>query len=216
MKYLSLPFNLTKQDEVGDDDYFRFEGYLSTFNNVDLGDDMIMKGAFDNTLGKRKVKILYQHDSSDLLGVFDSLKTDENGLFVQGRMPKAHSKVKDVMCLMKCGAIEAMSIGYTTVDSDWDDRGVRMLKEVDLWEGSLVTFPMNPKAVVTSMKKMQMDEIKKVITKRDFERCLRESGAFSKEAAMKLASYFVNPRESEDAKFAQQLAEITKLVNTKL
>lgn len=199
-KYLTVPFKFEKS-VVEDDEYYRFEGYASTYNNVDRGDDMVMRGAFSNTLKDRNpntIKILYQHDPEKPLGVGERFKDDENGLFFAGMMPKQLSWARDTMALIKCGAIDSLSIGYIPVKYDYDDRGIRQLKEIDLYEVSPVVMPMNPKAVITASKKLDVDDVKKILTKRDFERCLRESGAFSVNAAIKLASYFV-PRESASA-----------------
>lgn len=152
-KYLTIPFKVTKQ--VNDDEYFRFEGYASTYNNVDLGDDMVTEGAFENTLKTKApsdINLLWQHNIDMPLGVYEEIRNDKNGLFVRGKMPKEHSQVKDVMALMKCGAIKSMSIGYIPTKFDYDDRGIRLLKEIDLYEISLVTMPMNPKAVITGTK----------------------------------------------------------------
>lgn len=213
-KYLTLPLGEFKQSSE-EDEFFRFEGYLSTYNNVDLGDDIMLEGAFDKSLASKRpnsVKVLYQHDPSRPLGVFENITSDVKGLYVKAKMPKENSMVKDVMCLMKCGAIDSMSIGYSTVEYDYNKQGKRILKEVDLWEGSLVTFPMNTEALVTGMKnaKFDIDDIKHIKTKRDFERCLRDSGIFSARAAVRLASHF--SRESEIDALTKQIEGLTKLI----
>lgn len=149
-----MAFELKSQKD-DDDDYYYFEGYASTYNNVDLGDDVVMEGAFDNTMKTKKpnnIKILYQHDMRMPLGIATEFRDDKNGFFIRAKMPKEHSQAKDVMALMKCGAIDSMSIGYIPVKFDYDDRGTRLLKEIDLHEVSLVTMPMNPKAMITAMK----------------------------------------------------------------
>ena len=152
-KYLALPFSFKNIEE--DDEFYRFSGYASTFDNVDLGMDKIMPGAFDNTIKTKsanQIKLLYQHDMKMPLGVFDEVRADKNGLYVNARMPKDHSQVKDVMALMKCGALNSMSIGFIPKEWDYDEQNIRSLKDVDLHEISLVTMPMNPKAQITSFK----------------------------------------------------------------
>lgn len=182
--------------EVSEDSkYYEFSGYASTFNNVDLYNDAVMPGAFKASIIKRMPKLIYQHDMRQPLGVIDDIYEDDKGLMIKGRMPKGHSLVKDIKELLDCGAIDSFSIGYSTTDSEMRD-GTRLLKEVDLWEVSFVTLPANPKATVTSVK--SVEEIKtEVKTQRDFEKILRESGAFSKDACVYLASCFKSPEEGE-------------------
>ena len=158
MEKLVLPFEIKQIKE--DDDFFMFEGYLSTFGNVDLGDDVVMPGAFKETIEELESKgaflpVLWQHKHVEPVGVFTSMKEDQKGLFVTGKMPKGDSFVSGrVMPQMKVGSVNKMSIGY----SCWGDGafsvvdGIRQLHRVKLWEGSLVTVPMNPEASVTGIK----------------------------------------------------------------
>lgn len=157
MKRLCVPFEVKEFNE--EDLYFSFSGYAATFNNVDRGGDVILPGAFTKTLGaimaqskEGKLPILWQHDASVPLGVFTMLKEDPHGLYVEGRMPKADTFVTGrVMPQMKAGSIDSMSIGFITVDADYED-SKRFLKEINLIETSFVTIPMNTLAKVTSMK----------------------------------------------------------------
>jgi HK97 family phage prohead protease len=192
-KTLDAKLQLKNTDE--DSKYYEFSGYASTFNNVDLYDDAVMPGAFKESLLKKMPKLIYQHNMSQPLGVIDEAYEDDKGLMIKGRMPKAHSLVKDIKELLDCGAIDSFSIGYSTVDSEMRD-GTRLLKQLDLWEVSFVTLPANPKATITSVK--SIDDIKEEVkTQRDFEKILRESGAFSKDACVYLASCFKSPEEGE-------------------
>lgn len=156
--------------EVSDEGVF--EGYASKFGDRDQGGDTVMKGAFKNSLSQRKpkgVKMLWQHDPSHPIGVWDEIKEDATGLYVRGRLLTTVSKAKETYELMKAGVIDGLSIGYRTIKSLRDDAtGFRQLKEVDLWEISLVTFPMLTSATVTSVKGDW--------TKREVERVLREAG----------------------------------------
>lgn len=157
IKRLCVPFEAKAFDE--EDLYFSFSGYAATFNNVDRGGDVILPGAFTKTLSvlmeqtkEGKMPILWQHNSSVPLGVFTELKEDPHGLYVRGRMPKADTFVAGrVIPQMKAGSIEHMSIGYITVDADYED-SKRYLKEVNLIETSFVTIPMNTLAKVTDVK----------------------------------------------------------------
>lgn len=141
--------------EVSDEG--EFEGYASKFGDRDQGGDVVMKGAFKKSLRQRKgskgVKMLWQHDSSFPIGVWDEVKEDEQGLYVRGHLLTSVSKAKETYELMKAGIIDGLSIGYRTVKAVRDEAtGSRQLKELELWEISLVTFPMLSSATVTSVK----------------------------------------------------------------
>ena len=152
-----------------------FEGYASIFNNKDLGNDVIRKGASENTLKGKKpkqIKLLYQHKTDEPIGVIDSLTEDNKGLYLKGRLAMGTQKGKEVYELMKMGALDSMSIGYrlTPEDYKYDPKERRrVIKSVDLMEISLVTFPMNPKAKITKVKLAEMNT-------REIEHYLRDVG----------------------------------------
>jgi HK97 family phage prohead protease len=154
-----------------------FEGYASVFGVVDQGFDIVQRGAFLKSLsGGRKVKMLWQHDQSQPIGVWDEIKEDERGLKVRGRVLKEVQKGAEAQALLKAGALDSMSIGYRTVEATEEADGrVRKLLEVDLFEISLVTFPMLPEAMVT--------DVKTIKTEREFEVFLRDAGYSRKQAA---------------------------------
>lgn len=150
MDHKNAAFELKREpDEDGS-----FEGYASVFGVVDQGMDVVERGAFRKSLGSgRKVKMLWQHDPQQPIGVWDEVREDEKGLFVKGRLLKDVSKGREAMALMRAGAIDSMSIGYRTTEAVAEAGGrVRKLMEVDLFEISLVTFPMLPDATVTAVK----------------------------------------------------------------
>jgi len=181
-----------------DDKYYHFEGLASTFGNEDLGGDVVMAGAFMESLLERTPKLLNQHDFNQPLGIIDEATETPQGLFIKGRMPKGNPRVEDVASMVKIGAIDSFSIGYRVKEFLKDaDTGVRKLIKVALFEVSFVTFPMNPAAKVTGMKGLSVDRVKEIKTKRDFENILRESGVFSKDACVMLASKFREPDQSE-------------------
>ena len=169
---------LCEYKEIDADDDGTFEGYASIFNNQDLGNDVIRKGAFLKTLGERNpksIKLLYQHKSDELIGVVDSLTEDSKGLYLKGRLAMGTQKGREVFELMKMGALDSMSIGYRLSPDGYkydDKKKRRIIKEVDLMEVSLVTFPMNPKAKVTKVKLAEMSE-------REIEKYLRDVGVTS-------------------------------------
>jgi HK97 family phage prohead protease len=133
-----------------------FEGYASLFGAEDLGRDMVMPGAFRASLlkrGRRGVKLLYQHDPSEPIGVWTKIAEDRRGLFVQGQLLGDVARGREVLSLMRAGAIDGLSIGYHVVRAEADKKtGLRRLWQVDLWEISVVTFPMLPEARISAVK----------------------------------------------------------------
>lgn len=151
-EYKSFPAEF-KDMNVADDGLFRFKGYASVFNNVDYGRDKILPTAFDKFLAKgNSINVLWQHDMREPLGIAD-LNKDSSGLYANAKLPKDDSLVSGrVIPQMKIGAIKEMSIGFMLKDYSFDEDGVRILKEIELFEISLVTKAMNPKALVDSFK----------------------------------------------------------------
>jgi HK97 family phage prohead protease len=141
MKFHQFDTDLT----LGDDHVI--EGYASLFGSVDQGGDIVEKGAYKASLGAgRRVKMLWQHDPREPIGIWDEVREDDRGLYVKGRLLDTVSRAREAAALTRAGAIDGLSIGYRTVKSHKDDRGRRCLSEVELWEVSLVTFPMLPEA----------------------------------------------------------------------
>jgi len=129
-----------------------FEGLLAVYNNVDLGGDCIMPGAFTKTLQEHgpQVPLLWQHQTAEPIGIL-TLTDGPDALSVQGQLLLDLDMAQKALVLLKNKIIKGMSIGYDTIQ-DSVENGVRYLKELRLWEGSLVTFPMNEQAMVTSVK----------------------------------------------------------------
>jgi HK97 family phage prohead protease len=173
--------------EMDTDDDGSFEGYASVFNNKDLGNDVIRQGAFTKTITGRKassIKLLYQHKTDEPIGVIDSLEEDKRGLKIKGRLAMGTQKGREVFELMKMGALDSMSIGYRLQPDGYkyDDKNKRrVIKEVDLMEVSMVTFPMNPKAKITKVKLAEMDA-------REIEAYLRDVGVMSTAVAKQTAN----------------------------
>jgi len=133
----------------------RIQGYASIFGSCDQGGDIVEKGAYGRSLEALKasggrVKMLWQHDPAQPIGIWDTIREDDVGLFVEGRLLKSVARAQEAAALIEAGAIDGLSIGYRTVRSSKDDRGVRHLSDVELWEVSLVTFPMLLQARVMS------------------------------------------------------------------
>ncbi|PZO81672.1 MAG: HK97 family phage prohead protease [Mesorhizobium amorphae] len=141
-------------DRIGSDG--TFAGYASLFHVADLGRDVVEPGAFRRSLDKRGasgVRMLFQHDPAQPIGTWLELKEDRRGLFVRGRLATGAAKAREVLSLMEAGAVDGLSIGFRTVRAAPDKgRGLRRILEADLWEISIVTFPMQPDARVTALK----------------------------------------------------------------
>lgn len=142
-KFIALDLKSVDGDGV-------FEGYASVFDREDLGRDVVVRGAFRDSLATRGasgVRMLFQHDPAQPIGVWQSLEEDAKGLYAQGRLMHDVTRAREVMSLMKAGAIDGLSIGFRAVKAKRDTRsGVRRIEKVDLWEISVVTFPMLPDA----------------------------------------------------------------------
>jgi HK97 family phage prohead protease len=146
VKYTSLSA-LTETGQIG-----RIRGYASRFGEPDQAGDVVAPGAFAASLARlkaagRSVKFLWQHDPARPIGVWHEVIENRNGLFVSGEVLTDLNLGKEASILMKAGAIDGLSIGYRVIRAENNtETGGRILREVDLWEVSLVTFPMLPTA----------------------------------------------------------------------
>ena len=132
------------------------EGYASLFGAVDQARDMVMRGAFAQTLRQKSVQrvpMLFQHDPAEPVGVWLELREDERGLYARGRLIPEVARGRELLALIRSGAIDGLSIGFRTVKGRIDPKTrVRALLAVDLWEISIVTFPLLAGARVHAVK----------------------------------------------------------------
>jgi HK97 family phage prohead protease len=131
----------------------QFDGYASLFGVPDLARDVVLAGAFQDSLAQRGgaggVRLLWQHDPREPLGVFTHIQEDRRGLYVRGALNLQVGRGQDLFALLRQGAVAGLSIGYKPVRARRDAlTGQRHLLQVDLWEVSLVTFPLLPAARV--------------------------------------------------------------------
>ena len=133
-----------------------FEGYASLFGIADQAGDVVMPGAFRASLAERGaggIRMLWQHDPNTPIGVWETIAEDARGLFVAGRLDLNVGKARELHALMRSGAVDGLSIGFRTNRARKDPAtGQRRLHAIDLWEISLVTFPMLPQARVSTVK----------------------------------------------------------------
>ena len=200
-KQLVRPFAIKASDEDG-----TFTGYGSVFDVIDSYRDIILPGAFADTISEHKEKdtapiLLWQHNPDEPIGVWDEVKEDDHGLLMSGRFAMDTQRGREAHSLLKMGAIRGLSIGYSIPKggAEWDDdRKLRELSKIDLWETSLVTFPANPAALVTDVRAALQDGIYPTV--RELEKFLRDAG-FSKNDAQTIITNgyrtFIE-REAED------------------
>lgn len=200
---LNCPFEVKSIDENG-----VFTGYASVFGNIDAWDDVVMPGAFTDSLARRKPAMLWQHDTGQPIGVWRSMNEDGKGLLGVGELLiEGVPRAREAYALLKAEALNGLSIGYVPVDYGFtkrDGKEVRELKVIDLWEVSLVTFPANDAARVTGVK-----GIGDLETVRDVEEYLRDAGLTRSEAKGLISQVkTVSLREADTAALIAQAQDL--------
>lgn len=200
-KQLNRPFELKKASNDGE-----FSGYGSVFGVEDSYKDVVLPGAFKDSLSawgqKNKLpKMLWQHRSDSPIGVYTKMYEDDHGLFMEGKLITEVTQGKEALALMKAGALDSFSIGYslkewTTVKQD-DGGVIYQLSKLDLWEVSLVTFPANDQALLAEVKAVL--ESGNLPTEREFELLLRDAGFSATNAKAIIATGFKSLRATRDA-----------------
>lgn len=217
-EYLDVPFELETKDVDGETGSFK--GYGSTFNGApDPYGDVVLPGAFSKSIasGGRNgtgVALLWQHMTDAPVGTWTSLGEDKKGLAVEGQLVKGVKQADEGLLLMKAGAIKGLSIGYTVPKngSEFDkDKGIRYLKEVTLWEISLVTFPANTKAQITRVKALENST-----TAREFEAALRDAGLSLREAKLVVYRARTFLKDQRDSKAMNDMLSALRAENTRM
>ncbi|MFU1599222.1 HK97 family phage prohead protease [Alteromonas macleodii] len=179
-----------------------FEGYGSVFGVKDSYSDIVVKGAFQKSLDKHKEKgslpaLLWQHQMDEPIGVYSEMKEDDNGLFVKGRLLIDDDPLaKRAHAHLKAGSISGLSIGYSLNDYEYDNqKDAFILKDLDLWEVSLVTFPANEEARISDVKTaLNTGEIPQPAL---VEKCLRDVGFSRSQAKAFMADGFKALRDAD-------------------
>lgn len=172
-----------------------FEGYAARFGEVDRGGDTIEKGAFKKSLAAhRKSKtlpaLLLHHDSWQPAGVWTEMAEDDTGLRVKGKLLMDVQHGREAHAMLKAGALRGLSIGFRTIKALRDDEtATRILKEVELWEISLVTFPMQRTAGIDAVKFTELEG--GVDSLSAAEAVLRDEAGFSGKAATRFVSRII-------------------------
>jgi HK97 family phage prohead protease len=201
IEYITVPLEV-KALESG-----QFEGYGSTFGNVDLGGDVVVKGAFNESLQEWRKKgewpqLFWMHKPDQIPGVWVDMQEDARGLKVKGEVIET-TIGKDLQIMLRRKAVRSLSIGFSLDEpGDFEFRdGVRMLKRINLWEVSPVSMPMNPKAKINAVKaRLHANGVSLTDFKRELEQWFRAKG-LSKSQSVALAGRVLAPDEISEIDF---------------
>jgi len=189
-----------------------FSGYASVFNEVDLGNDIVLPRAFTSSLARRgasNIRMLFQHNPDEPIGVWEHIEETRHGLKVRGKIATGADKGREVLELMRAGAVDGLSIGFRTIRSRQDPvSGARRILEADLWEISVVTFPMQEGARVESVKRapQTLPHQENIPTIREFERWLvRDAGLSRSDARLVVTKGYRHAMSQREAAHAPPL-----------
>jgi HK97 family phage prohead protease len=163
-----------KQIEFSEDENVGIiEGYASTYGNVDLGGDVVEKGAFTQTIKHKNgiIPLLLDHNyTTGALAGVGFLEDSDEGLKIRGEMPldvpEVASAYRKIKFMLDRGAKIGLSIGYNTIKALKGDGGVMRLKELSLHEVSITPFPMNTEAQILSAKAQKLrKQAEKIVQK---------------------------------------------------
>ena len=205
LKHLDVPFEVKEVAEDG-----TFTGYGSVFGVKDAYDEIVVPGAFSESIEQRKPALLWQHRSGEPIGVYEEVREDSVGLHLKGKLALKTARGAEAYELLKMDALSGLSIGFVTREDTFDQKtGIRSLKKVDLWEVSLVTFPANDAARITGVK-----GISEITTLSEVEDCLRDAG-FSKSEALALVARVkaIARSDSEAGKSTALLEQVRSILN---
>jgi HK97 family phage prohead protease len=159
-----------------------FEGYASTFGNIDSKGDTVMQGAFTDTLADRQFPplMLFHHNQLSPIGLWLEMEQDDTGLYVKGEFTPGNSDANNVYASLKHGSLGGLSIGFIVPPggAEKTSGGGRRITKIDLKEVSIVGFPADEGARVLIVK----SEIEAIESLRDCEMVLRDAG-FSRSMA---------------------------------
>lgn len=207
---LDMPLTVKSVSDTGE-----FEGYGSVFGVEDSYGDVVVRGAFTASLERWAAKgrlpaLLWQHNMSEPIGVYTEMREDETGLYVKGRLLiDADPLAKRAHGHMKAGSLSGLSIGYMLDDYEYEkEKGIWILKAIDLWEVSLVTFPANDEARISDVKSLL--ERGETPPPSKVEKALREVGFSGTQAKAFMAKGYsaITPREAGADEALQSLKSL--------
>ncbi|PSJ42152.1 HK97 family phage prohead protease [Allosphingosinicella deserti] len=201
MEYAGSPFEIKQLSDSG-----AIEGLLAGFGNVDHGGDKLLPGCLTKTLASRSAPLpmLLHHDMQRPIGAWKEWQERSEGLYVKGALTLATRDAQEAHALAKDGALTGLSIGWKPTKTTHDAKGVRLVSEAELFEGSLVAIPMNDATRVTA--------VKAITGPRDIAELLQESGLSSRraKAAAGAAWKAINEHQDETQADAELAAILTK------
>jgi HK97 family phage prohead protease len=198
LKHAQFPWQFKAVKDDG-----TFEGYASTFNNADQIRDVVMPGAFADSLAKWKAEdamppVMWQH--REPIGATNEIAEDGKGLYVAGQLLiKDVQQAREAFALAKAKVVRGLSIGWDPAEEEYDGKtNTNKLIKIDLYEYSFVTFPMNVQATITGVKSLLAGGDLPSLS--EFEDFLREAGSFSRSQAKAIAGHgLVRLLEQRDA-----------------
>lgn len=235
IKRATIPFDIKGMTDP-DDDSGDFKGYGSIFGNIDLGGDIVERGAFSASLERWQAKGEYPqmlgfHRDGNVIGDWTLMREDSKGLYVEGTLwVKAERRIEDAIRahnILRGTGPKGLSIGYSVKEDEYvefNGGAVRRLLEIELYEVSVVGFGMNPQATVTGVKSMTDDD-GNLLSKRDVEKVLRDAGLSRREAKAFIARGYDSiacdgqkgdgaNRRDDDQDLSDVLAQLKNLTNT--
>jgi len=188
LEYFAIPLDIKALGER------QFSGHGAIFGNVDLDGDIVVPGAFKRSLAKYRdagtmPAMFWMHQPDQVPGAWDKVVEDDEGLATVGELATTQLG-EDLRKLMKLKAVRGQSIGYRPIEVDWDKQGNRLLKEVDLWEISIVSLAMNPLARVEAVKARLSELGEYVPSAREMEAYFSKMGCSRKAARSLVAKLF--------------------------
>jgi uncharacterized protein len=202
IKYMTFAAEVKAVSEAGG--IGKITGYGSVFGVIDSYGDIVERGAFMKSLSEKGAPVmLWQHNQDEPIGVWKIATEDSNGLLLEGEINLKVQRGLEAYELAKQGAFKGLSIGYRAAGETTDTNGVRHLKEVELYEVSLVTFPANRSALISAVKAEEM-------TERQFEDFLREAGFSRSRAKAIVATGFRSSQALRDAGTAEVVEGLNK------
>lgn len=220
-----LEFKITPTEFKAVGDKGEYEGFFSVFNNPDDGypPDIVHPGAFLKTIAEngKRVRVFYLHDWEKLLGPPPSrLEEQSKGLFAAGRLTLDSFYAGQIVWpLLKDDALNEGSIGYKAIKYDWDDSGIRHLREIKLYEVSMVPLGMNPLTQIQAVKRAVFRSATAVLQPREMPKADLGTtwdvkdvlGSVRGAKQLRLMHAWVNPDSDPDDvgayKFAHHLAD---------
>lgn len=203
-KLLIPTFDLAEFKADADGKIGRIAGYGVHFKNVDLGDDIVDVKACDEDLEEHREKgtmpfMFFQHDKNEPIGDWVEQKKDDKGVHYVGELwlGKGIPKAEQAYLMCKGRGQKGLSMGYKTVLSERDKAGKRVLKKVKVREISPVTFPMNQKALLTSVKSLLDQDTISIREAEDYLRDVGMSQSAAKSFLAKLSLSFKSQRDAE-------------------